>query len=104
MIKYPYSCPRGRTDCIALSRIESDDGTTFFCCGENNGKARPVAQDVYTVCMKGPHRDDMCFYDKRDLVHNAAVLMQAIAVVERVHGGSDDWSPWRQAKAKGEGR
>lgn len=102
MIKIPHSCPRGRSDCIALSRIESDDGATFFCCGENNGKPTPVPQDIYTVCMKGPNRDDMCFYDKRDLTHEAAVLAQAVAVVERVNGEERDWSPWRAQTERSE--
>lgn len=99
MIKIPHSCPRGRKDCIALARIECDDGSTFFCCGENDGTARPVPQDIYTVCFKGPHRDDISFYDKVDLAHQASVLVQSLAVVERVHGETADWSPWNNRKA-----
>ncbi|MCR4341659.1 MAG: hypothetical protein NUW01_17425 [Gemmatimonadaceae bacterium] len=94
MISIPRSCPRGRTDCIALARIESDDGNTFFCCGENDGTERLVKQDNFTVCFKGPHRDDINFYDKRDLAHQAAVLTQTLAAVERAAGEDRDWSPW----------
>ena len=94
MISIPHSCPRGRQDCISLACIESDDGVSFFCCGENNGESRPVEQDRFTVCFKGDHGDDIRYYDKRDLTHHASVLMQAIATVERVHGENEDWSPW----------
>lgn len=96
MIQIPHSCPRGRQDCISLARIESDDATSFFCCGENDGTAPPVRQDRYTVCFKGPHDDALKFHDKRDLTHQASVLAQAIAVVERAHDEKDDWSAWKE--------
>lgn len=97
MIPIPVDCPRGRTDCRALSTIMADDNSSFFCCGENNGEARPVAQDKYTVCFKGPHGDRLDYYDKRDLTHNAAVIIQALAVVEKCHDPEvqgEDWSIW----------
>lgn len=94
MIQIPHKCPRGREDCIALSAIQADDGSSFFCCGENNGETVVVEQDRYTVCFKGEHRDEMSHNDKRDLTHQAAVLIQALAVVERTHGDPADWSAW----------
>lgn len=94
MISIPRKCLRGRTDCIALAVIGSDDGSSFFCCGENDG-TRPIAQDRYTTCMKGPHRDDTSYHDKRDLTHGAAVLVQALAVIERDVSEAADWSPWQ---------
>lgn len=94
MIKIPHTCPRGRTDCIALSNIISDDGTSFFCCGENNGENRAVEQDIYTTCFKGEYRDEMNHSDKRDLIHQASVLTKALAVVEKSHSEDVDWSPW----------
>lgn len=94
MIKIPRTCPRGRTDCIALSNLVSDCGNSFFCCGESDGKNRIVEQDIYTVCFKGEYRDEMSHHDKRDLTHQASVLVQAIAVVEKSYSEESDWSPW----------
>lgn len=90
----PYTCPRGRSDCIALANLISDNNKSFFCCGENNGDSRPVDQDKYTICFKGEHRDEISYNDKRDLVHNGAVIIQALAVIEKAHGDKEDWSPW----------
>lgn len=101
MILIPYECPRNRDDCVALSNIISDNGASFFCCGENNGKTRRVEQDKYTVCFKGEHRDCIDHYDKRDLIHHSSVMMQALAVVEKCHGldaDEADWSPWAEVK------
>lgn len=96
MITIPHDCPRERQDCVALSNIVADNGESFFCCGENNGENRPVEQDKYTVCFKGAHRDEMSYNDKRDLIHNSAVIVRALAVIERPHceENSKDWSPW----------
>jgi len=95
MILIPHDCPREMHDCIALSNIVSDNGESFFCCGENNGERRTVEQDKYTVCFKGAHRDETSHNDKRDLVHNAAVIMRALAVIEKANEEDDgDWSPW----------
>ena len=94
-MKIPYDCPRGRNDCIALSNIISDCGKSFFCCGENNGESRTVEQDNYTNCFKGEFRDEMSQSDKRDLVHQSSVIIQALSFVEKVHGEDRDWSPWK---------
>lgn len=95
MIKIPFECPRGLKDCISLANIISDDKRSFYCCGENNGDHRTVKQDKYTTCFKGPHRDEMCNSDKRDLVHRAATILQAIAVIEKDVTDQEDWSPWK---------
>ncbi len=94
MINIPYDCPRGREDCRSLSIIKSDSGETFFCCGENNGGPAPISGDEYTLCFKGDHRDDVSYHDKRDLVHNAAVIVQALAVIQRDYNEDSDWSAW----------
>lgn len=96
MIKIPdVSCPRARDDCIALSTIIACDESSFFCCGENNGDSRPVDQDKYTTCFKGAGRDDIHYYDKRDLIHHASVMLQAVAVVEKdIASEKKDWSAW----------
>ncbi len=94
MIEIPRDCPRGRTDCIALSNIVADDKSSFFCCGENDGSTRVVEQDIYTVCFKGEHRDAIDHYDKRDLIHHVSVMSHALAVVQADHEADRDWSPW----------
>ncbi len=91
----PYDCPRNRDDCRALSVIQSDGGESFFCCGENNGENRIVEQDKYTTCFKGEFRDEMSHSDKRDLVHQSAVIIQALAVIEKEHSDERDWSVWK---------
>lgn len=73
---------RNRNDCKPLSQIAATNGESFFCCGENDGTNRPIEQDKYTVCFKGPHRDQISYNDKRDLAHNAAVLNWALAIIE----------------------
>jgi len=82
MMYVPEKCLRGLTTCVPLAQIVADDEASFFCCGENDGSDRSVAQDKYTTCFKGPHRDEMSHNDKRDLIHNAAVLVQALAIIE----------------------
>lgn len=91
----PRTCPRGKLNCIALANIKSDDGVSFFCCGENKEEGRIVKQDKYTICFKGEYRDDISNHDKRDLIHQAAVINQAIAVVEKSYSEKEDWSPWK---------
>jgi hypothetical protein len=94
MIEIPYDCPRGRKDCISLAKIEADDGSSFFCCGENNGKMPEVPQDIYTTCFKGAFRDEISNSDKRDLTHQASVLIQSLGVIEAISPNDKDWSPW----------
>lgn len=94
MINIPWECPRGRKDCVALSNIISDNEESFFCVGENSGENRRVSQDKYTTCFKGEYRDEIANSDKRDLVHQSAVIIQALAVVEKAHEDHSDWSPW----------
>jgi len=94
MITVPHDCPRKRKDCISLAIIEADDKSSFFCCGENNGEHRPVAQDKYTTCFKGEFRDELNYSDKRDLVHQSAVIIQALAAIEKAEVDDVDWSPW----------
>ncbi len=94
MIATPEKCLRGLDNCKPLSQIASDCGTSFFCCGENDGTRRKVKQDKFTTCFKGELRDEISFSDKRDLIHQAAVLVQALAVVERHDEDDADWSPW----------
>lgn len=89
----PYECPRGRKDCISLARIESCDGSTFFCGGENQGNTK-VPADRFTLCCKSiAGRDDTVYMDKRDMHHQMAVIAQALALVEKSEEEDRDWSP-----------
>lgn len=82
MIAFPEKCLRNRTSCQPYSQIASDCGTSFFCCGENDGSGRQVEQDRFTVCFKGEHDDRISNNDKRDLIHQASVIMGALAIIE----------------------
>ena len=80
----PENCPRERTNCIPYSQIVSDGGESFFCCGVHDGSICDILSDKYTVCFKGEHDDSITMNDKRDLVHNASVLIGALAVIEEL--------------------
>jgi hypothetical protein len=82
----PDYCPRGRTNCQPYSQIVSEGEESFFCCGVHDGTISEVLQDVFTVCFKGPHDDNISLYDKRDLIHHASVLVQAAAIYEEEKG------------------
>ncbi len=82
MIVLPEKCLRGRSNCNPLSQIASDDETSFFCCGLHDGTLSMVLADKWTVCFKGEHDDSIVLNDKRDLIHNASVLLGALAVIE----------------------
>ena len=83
-IRLPEECLRGLESCEPYSQIVSDSGASFFCCGENDGTDREVKQDKYTICFKNKECDDRTHNDKRDLIHNAAVIMGALAVIEEL--------------------
>lgn len=78
----PQKCLRDLKTCEPLSQIEADDHSSFFCCGENDGSMSPISQDKFTVCFKGKFRDQMSWNDRRDLIHSAAVIVQALAITE----------------------
>jgi hypothetical protein len=79
----PGYCPRGLTDCESLSQIIAEGHASFICCGENDGSTR-VQQDRYRICIKsGAGIDSTQNGDKRDLMHQASVVMGALAVIEQ---------------------
>ncbi len=85
MHTFPEKCLRGRTDCKPYSQIASDCGASFFCCGENDGtmsESDVPEKDIFTLCFKGEFNDELSCNDKRDLVHQAAVILGALAVIE----------------------
>lgn len=81
-VLYPDSCRRKRCDCQPYALLESNTDPkehSFFCVGNNGGKMSPtVAADVYTVCFKGKYRDEMSFFDERDLIHQQYVIAAAL--------------------------
>lgn len=87
MIILPEKCLRERNNCNPYSQIQSDDKVSFYCCGIHDGSINKILQDKYTVCFKGPHDDNISLYDKRDLIHNASVLVQALAIIEELEMG-----------------
>lgn len=76
-------CPREREDCKSFSQLIAEGHASFICCGENNGEGREVEQDKYRVCIKSAEGiDSIQNSDKRDLMHQASVIMGALAVIE----------------------
>jgi len=84
MIELPEKCPRGYTSCQPYGLIQSTCGTSFFCCGENDGSTRTLEQDKCTLCFKNETVDEINHNDKRDLVHQVAVITQALAIIEEI--------------------
>lgn len=82
MITLPEKCPRERNNCIPYSQIVSDDGKSFFCCGVHDGTISKVLADKWTLCFKNDRIDQISLNDKRDLVHQASVILGALAVIE----------------------
>ena len=82
----PVYCPRdrgARSDCESLNSIIARNHNSFICCGERVvPDDDPSPQDKYRVCFVNEAVDDMQHYDKRDIIHTAAVLMGAAAVIE----------------------
>jgi len=86
-------CPRERADCKSFSQLISLEHASFICCGENNGEGREVEQDKYRICVKSSESiDSIQNCDKRDLVHQASVIMRALAVIEE-----EDCTAYHQA-------
>jgi len=79
-------CPRGLGTCRSYGQIVSDDEEpmkgSFFCCGKHDGTMAPVQQDIYTKCFHGEFRDDIRFYDRRDLVDEMSVIATALSHIE----------------------
>ena len=75
-------CPRGRVDCLALSNIVSGNEETFLCFGRNNGNTRVNDQDVYRYCCVADGIDEMQDLDRRDAMHQIAVISTGLSVDE----------------------
>lgn len=70
---------RGLATCAPVGQIVSDGDASFICVGKHDGSMCPVKQDTFTMCFKGPHRDDMRFYDRRDLIDTQYVIAWALS-------------------------
>ena len=85
----PDGCPRGRSDCEALARVEADDGSSFICMGENDGSTRSHPGDRLRLCILSAEGvDSIQDLDLRDTADQMSVMAQAMSVVaNRAHGG-----------------
>lgn len=85
-VPYVAGCPRGRTDCCAISRKASPEFESFMCCGET--AAAPVPTDVLRLCIKSSHDrspvDIIVNLDRRDAIDVAAVLMGGMSSIAQV--------------------
>jgi hypothetical protein len=88
-VQYPEKCSRGRCDCQPYALLESNTDPSepsFFCVGNNGGVMSPtVPSDKYTVCFKGQFRDEMAFFDERDLIHQIYVISAALVHINLDH-------------------
>jgi len=90
----PEYCPRQRTDCKALFQLIAENHASFICCGENDGTNRTVEQDKYRICIKSSEDNDiMQDCDKRDLTHQASVIIGALASIEQTDSAAYHKNP-----------
>lgn len=73
----PNGCPRN-LECQPLSRKESDDGTTFICCGWPNIRKN----DPYRFCFKSEETDSMYDYDEFDLLDTILVISESMVMLD----------------------
>lgn len=90
MINLPEKCLRGKKTCEPLAQIESDCGTSFICCGENDGTERKVEQDKYTICWKSEEIDTEDHVDKFDIMDTISVLAQGLSVAQHKEREAND--------------
>ena len=80
----PDYCPRGRKNCIAYAQIISDDGLSFICCGKHDGTINKILSDKWTLCFKNDMVDQISLNDKRDLTHQASVILDALVAIGEI--------------------
>jgi len=74
-------------DCKPLANQYSDqEPLTFICVGhlENEKVDRKFEENEYRLCVKSQEADEMDNLDKRDITDQAAVMMQALSVIENI--------------------
>lgn len=79
-IPLPDICLRGLDDCEPLSQIAADDGSSFICCGMNDGRTRTVEHDRFRHCWVNREIDELSDWDARDLADTISVLSGALSV------------------------
>ncbi len=92
-VPHPEGCPRGRTDCQALSRVASPNYESFMCCGETNEDSRLVPQDGFRLCVKSTHKyfaNIMVNLDQRDAIDTASVLLGALSSDAQAIANAED--------------
>lgn len=82
MIKLPDICLRNNKDCSPYSQVVADDRTSFFCCGYLEKGERTLEQDAYRLCFKNGRVDEINDNDKRDLITQAKVILDALHIIE----------------------
>ena len=80
----PEKCLRDRNDCEPLAQIQSDCGSSFWCCGRNDGATRKIERDEFRVCWKNEEIDEMSDWDKRDITDTISILAQALSIDENI--------------------
>ena len=76
----PNKCLRKYDYCSPLAQVESDCGTSFSCCGTNDGSHRAIEQDRFTLCFENGHVSEESYCDRRDLTDHLSVIAQALCV------------------------
>ena len=74
----PDGCPRG-LQCKAMARVESDDASTFVCCGLHDGD-----DDPFRMCFKSETTDSMYDHDEHDLLDMIEVASRAMSTATRI--------------------
>lgn len=86
-VAYLPGCPRGRTDCAAISRVASPNFESFMCCGETDHA--PVPTDRLRLCIYSSHDqspvDILVHFDERDATDTASVLLGGLSSFAQVH-------------------
>ena len=80
-IQLPDLCLRGLDDCEPLSQIAADDGSSFICCGLNDGSSRCIEQDEFRHCWVNEKIDEMSDWDARDITDTISVLSGGLSVM-----------------------
>ena len=82
MIKLPDACLRHLSGCQPLAQIESDDSSSFICCGINGRQD----EDRFRLCWVNQVIDEMSDWSERDIKDTTAVMAQALSVDTNMRG------------------
>lgn len=70
--------------CQPMAQLVSSNGKTgmYVCERLTEGKTEREKNDKYIVTFKNDLIHDVQYYDKRDLIDTASVLVQAMSIIE----------------------